>query len=113
MVKAKVLIDENLSYRLKYYLADHFLVEHIDAIGLGGAGDEAIWEYARKFQFTICANDTDFVRLLGYYGNPPKVILLKNAQLVPKEVAKSMIDQIDTLLQFLSDPIAGLHIINI
>ena len=50
----KLLIDENLSPVLVSLLSDLFPgSEHVDVVGLGGATDTRLWEYARAGGFTI------------------------------------------------------------
>jgi len=44
----KLLLDENLSPKLARAVADLFPDSlHVEECGLGGASDEAIWQFAR------------------------------------------------------------------
>ncbi len=50
---------------------------HVREEGMQMISDKEIWEFARRNNFTIVTQDTDFYELTLLYGNPPKVILLK------------------------------------
>ena len=70
----KLLLDENLPPRLADVLQSEFSGSiHVHAGGLGGADDEAIWEYARREGFTIVSKDSDFQERSVLCGSPPKV----------------------------------------
>lgn len=54
-------LDENLSSRLAALLKDDFPgCQHLRNVGLIGAVDEQVWEYARASGFTIVSKDNDF-----------------------------------------------------
>ena len=46
------------------------------SIGLRGAPDRVIWEYAKGHGFTLVSQGNDFRQLRFLYGAPPKVIWL-------------------------------------
>ena len=57
----KLLLDENLSHRLVSRLARTFPgTAHVDAVGLRGEPDAAIWEYAAQHEFVVVSKDDDF-----------------------------------------------------
>lgn len=73
----KLLLDENLSYRLVERLKDTYPgTSSIDLLGLQGQPDTAIWEYAAQQDFMIVSKDDDFRQLSIFRGHPPKVIWL-------------------------------------
>jgi predicted nuclease of predicted toxin-antitoxin system len=73
----KLLLDENLSYRLVALLRSAFPdSEHVDLVGLHAQADLAIWDFARDHGFTIVSKDDDFRQLSFLHGAPPKVIWL-------------------------------------
>lgn len=73
----KLLIDENLSAKLVIRLAAEFPEStHVKALGLRGAADRAIWEYAKEHGFTIVSKDDDFRQKAFLLGAPPKVVWL-------------------------------------
>jgi predicted nuclease of predicted toxin-antitoxin system len=72
----KLLLDENISYRLVRTLNTVYqgTLHVTDVPGL--KGDHAIWEYARKHDFVLVTFDSDFVQIAALRGAPPKVLLL-------------------------------------
>ena len=73
----KLLLDENLSYRLVAQLDSAFPgTRHIDSVGLHAQADGKIWEFARDNDFTIVSKDNDFRQLSFLHGAPPKVVWL-------------------------------------
>ncbi|GAB3312436.1 DUF5615 family PIN-like protein [Hymenobacter humi] len=78
----KLLIDQNLSYRLVSQLQDLFPgTEQVKRLGLTDQRDTGIWEYARQNEFVILTQDEDFLDLSLLRGAPPKVILLRTGNL--------------------------------
>ena len=73
----KLLFDENLSPRLVELLAVDFPdCAHIELLGMRGAADVAVWNYARENGYTIVSKDNDFRQRAFLYGPPPKVVWL-------------------------------------
>jgi predicted nuclease of predicted toxin-antitoxin system len=73
----KLLVDENLSPSLVSSLSDLFPgSEHVYVMGMGGAVDTRLWEYARNGGFAILSKDNDFRQRAFVSGAPPKVIWL-------------------------------------
>ena len=73
----KLLFDENLSPKLPQMLASEYPCSaHICEIGLRGAEDAKVWDYARAQDFAIVSKDTDFRERSFIEGFPPKVIWL-------------------------------------
>jgi predicted nuclease of predicted toxin-antitoxin system len=74
----KLLFDENLAARLVRDLADLYPGSaHVLSLGLGGAGDRAIWARAGAEGFSLVTKDADFHRLSVLLGPPPKVIWIR------------------------------------
>ena len=74
----KLLLDENISYRVVALLTETFPgSEQVRRLGLLGKTDRLIWEYARQHEFIIVTHDEDFIELSTLYGAPPKVLLLR------------------------------------
>jgi predicted nuclease of predicted toxin-antitoxin system len=60
----KLLIDQNLPPRLVPLLQGAFPgTVHVNAIGLGGAPDIALWRFAQSERFDIMTRDEDFAAL--------------------------------------------------
>ena len=83
----KLLIDENLSYRLVKPLQEQFPgSEQVRRLGLSARRDAAIWEFARQGEFVILTQDEDFLDLSLARGAPPKVLLLRTGNLPSSQV---------------------------
>ena len=87
----KLLLDENLSDRLVASLAGLYPgPEQILTLGLGGAGDDVVWEYARFHGFTIVSKDSDFFDRSVLTGAPPKVIWIRLGNCSTQEVERML-----------------------
>jgi predicted nuclease of predicted toxin-antitoxin system len=110
----KLLIDENISYRLVKMLADIFPEsQQAKRLGLLGIEDPIIWKYAKTYNYSILTYDSDYEDLSFIYGNPPKVILLKNGNLANKEIEILLRENFNEISHFLNsdDLLVGcLHI---
>jgi predicted nuclease of predicted toxin-antitoxin system len=74
----KLLLDENLSPLLVEALDDLYpCSRHVSTVGLGSAGDNEIWAYARANEFVIVSKDSDFMHRSALKNRPPKVILMR------------------------------------
>ena len=73
----KLLFDENLSRQLVRALASEYPGSaHVRDVGLRGAQDHQIWNYAHTHDFAIVSKDTDFRERSYVEGFPPKIIWL-------------------------------------
>lgn len=99
----KLLIDANISYRLKKYLQSYFTeVVHIDFCELSvPAKDKDIWNFARDNEFSILTNDEDFIEYVNVYGYPPKVILLKTGNQSNNFILDVLIQKIIVIHEFI------------
>ena len=74
----KLLLDENLSRRIVPFLQTAFPDStQIALLGLEGASDSEIWQYAKDNGFVIVSRDSDFQERALVAGHPPQVIWLK------------------------------------
>ncbi|MBL7961141.1 DUF5615 family PIN-like protein [bacterium] len=74
----KLLLDQNLSFRLIGQLSDLFPGSvHVRLLGMHEADDRVIWNYARENGFMIVTQDSDFHERSILFGFPPKVIWIK------------------------------------
>lgn len=73
----KLLIDNNLSFKLVLTLSRHFPDSmHIrETLGVL-AEDYAIWQFAKENRFVILTKDNDFDERSQLYGCPPKIVHL-------------------------------------
>jgi predicted nuclease of predicted toxin-antitoxin system len=101
----KLLLDENLSRRLVWRIADLFADSaHVSTEGLLQVPDSAVWEYAMTNGFSIVTADADFYELATTLGPPPKVIWLRGCD-YPTAVAEDLIrGQAIRIAEFLEDP---------
>jgi predicted nuclease of predicted toxin-antitoxin system len=85
----KLLLDENLSFRLVARLSPDFPAsQHVDSAGLHARADAEIWAFARDNGFTIVSKDNDFCQLSLLYGAPPKVIWLSVGNATTETIAR-------------------------
>jgi predicted nuclease of predicted toxin-antitoxin system len=69
----KLLFDENLSHRLVDLLAAEFPGSaHPRQLGMRGASDMVLWEYAREKGFTIVSKDGILGSAYSLRGHPPR-----------------------------------------
>ena len=73
----KLLLDENLSPRLPALLDDLYPgSSQIELLGLRGATDTFVWEYAKLHGYVLVSKDNDFRQRSFQFGAPPKVVWL-------------------------------------
>ena len=73
----RLLIDNNLSYKLAQALQTYFIGSlHISQALSIYSDDNEIWQFAKQHDFTILSKDNDFDELSQLQGCPPKVIHL-------------------------------------
>ena len=98
----RLLLDENVSWRLAAYLRPHCeAVLHVRDIQLDNSPDTSIWRYAKQYGYDIITKDEDFVRLVMASGFPPRIVALQNAQVAVARLAEFMVTQLPQLRQFL------------
>ena len=72
------LIDEQIPPGLADRLRQRgHRAEHVNRIKLGGAGDDAIWDYARQHQAALVTKDEDFVALARHEPSGPQVVWIR------------------------------------
>ncbi|WP_426490833.1 DUF5615 family PIN-like protein [Hymenobacter sp. 102] len=104
----RLLLDENISWRVAAYLRPHFAeVLHVRDVDLDNSPDTSIWRYAQQHGFHILTKDEDFIRLLFAHGFPPKIVVVTNAQLPAKMLADFMLARLPQLQEFLGDSTAA------
>lgn len=74
----RLLLDENLSRRIVPFLQSGFPgSSQVALLGLEGASDSEIWQYAKDNGFVIVSRDSDFQERSLVAGHPPQVVWLK------------------------------------
>lgn len=97
----RLLLDQNLSRHLVGHLRDVFPEsEHVSALGLDGATDEEIWEYARDHGHLILSKDSDFRQLAFLHGPPPKVLWLRVGNASTATVLQVILDHVEIIEAF-------------
>ena len=104
VVPTKILLDENLSYKLKIKFSDIFLeIEHcVNACGYE-AKDFSIWNFAKNSNYAILTKDEDFKDLSLLYGQPPKVILLKTGNCNNHSIEVTVRQHLPEIEEFIQD----------
>lgn len=104
----KLLFDENLSFRLAGELADVYPASaHVRHVGLLGAPDEVIWNYAAEHGFLLASKDADFYQRSIALGSPPKVIWLRVGNAPTRTIAELLRERYLIIRRFHEDSAAA------
>jgi predicted nuclease of predicted toxin-antitoxin system len=108
----KLLFDQNISFRLIKKIADVFPEsKQIRELKLENATDLEIFEFARKYGYTIVTFDADFCDLNILKGFPPKIIWLRNGNTTTKNLERLFRNKQEIIELFLSENYGCLEII--
>ncbi|WP_367241693.1 DUF5615 family PIN-like protein [uncultured Fluviicola sp.] len=78
----KLIFDQNISHRILKILSGHFTGStSVKTENLIDSSDKAIWEFAKKSNYIIVTQDSDFNDLNSLYGFPPKIIWIRTGNL--------------------------------
>jgi predicted nuclease of predicted toxin-antitoxin system len=100
----KLLFDENLSFRLVAALADIYPdSSHVREVGLLGADDLHVWNYAAEHGFLLVSKDTDFYERSLVFGSPPKIIWLRTGNSTVAETITLLRNQYIVVRHFAED----------
>ncbi|MBK6975547.1 MAG: DUF5615 family PIN-like protein [Sterolibacteriaceae bacterium] len=100
----KLLLDENLSFRVVGELVAHFPdSSHVDMLGMRGHDDLDIWRHAADAGYALVSKDDDFRQLSLLRGAPPKVILCAIGNAGNSEVVALLFDNRDLIQRFMDD----------
>ncbi|MBV6439778.1 MAG: hypothetical protein DYG98_09955 [Haliscomenobacteraceae bacterium CHB4] len=102
----KLLIDQNISFRLKARIAVAFPDSyHVKDLNLTDLPDASIFDYARQHQFdSILTLDEDFHNLVLVRGTPPKVIWLRIGNCSTSVQAQVILRNLAVIQAFINDP---------
>lgn len=104
----KLLFDENLPEILvRALVVEYPDSDHVRALGLAGAGDRTVWEFAARSGFTLVTKDEDFRRLSEALGPPPKLVWVKLGNCTSFAVVELLRRERERLERFELDPLAG------
>jgi predicted nuclease of predicted toxin-antitoxin system len=74
----RLLFDQNLSFKLCRQLSDFFPESnHVRLVGLDRAEGRALWEFAKRNDYTLVSLDADLADLAALLGPPPRLIWLR------------------------------------
>jgi predicted nuclease of predicted toxin-antitoxin system len=108
----KLLLDENISFRLVNKLTNEFPgISHVKFHNLINTDDKVVREFALQNEYTIVTNDSDFNDLLLIYGFPPKIIWMKTGNTSTDNNANMLILNKVRVLDFMNDIENGIMII--
>ncbi len=97
----KLLLDENLSDRIIYRIADLYPNSaHVKTLGLINTDDAIIWEYAKTNEFTIISKDSDFHQRSLLYGHPPKFVYLRIGNCSTSKIVQILRENFEVMTQF-------------
>lgn len=98
----RLLFDQNISHKIHLFLHEAFAGSTtVKDEGLINAPDFEIWEFAKRQDFTIVTQDSDFNDLISLKGFPPKVIWIRVGNLKTRQIADLLtvnISEIETFL---------------
>ncbi|GEO03120.1 hypothetical protein AAE02nite_07840 [Adhaeribacter aerolatus] len=104
----KLLFDQNISHRILKILPDEYIGStSIKSQKLIDSSDRAIWEFAKKNDYIIVTQDSDFNDLNSLFGFPPKIIWIRTGNLKTDEIAKILLEHADEIEEFNQDPNFG------
>ena len=106
----KLLLDANISWRLCSFFEENFgECIHVNKTELQPpAKDQNIWQYAKKHDYTIVTQDTDFLNFLETKGYPPKIILIKTGNINRKQMEKIILQAKPSIVELSNNEEYGL-----
>lgn len=107
--RLRLLLDQNLSHRLKRPLAAAYPdLAHVRDFALERADDTAVWTFAKDNGFVIVSKDSDFHQRSLVFGHPPKVIWLRLGNCSTSDIEGVLRQQEAAVAVFLADATASL-----
>jgi predicted nuclease of predicted toxin-antitoxin system len=101
----KLLFDQNISFRIINRIVLEFPEsKHVSDVGLAGAEDQEIWQFAKNESFVIVTFDSDYYDIALINGCPPKVIWLRTGNLSTYQIARLLISNLNALTEFILNP---------
>jgi len=105
----KILLDENISWRIKKYLnIDLDKIIHVADISDSRLNDYEIWNYAKLNDCIILTHDSDFVDLVTLLGFPPKIIWLRTGNIEKLNLANKINENMLKIMCFYDDKELGI-----
>lgn len=105
----RLLIDENISFRILKFIDSHFPGSaHVSSIKNGKITDLEIWSYAKQHDFVIVTYDEDFYEWQQLKESPPHIIWLRFGNAPTRFIAEKLIRNKNNILQMVSDELNGI-----
>jgi predicted nuclease of predicted toxin-antitoxin system len=76
---------------------------HVETIGLGGADDGGVWDYAKAHGFAVVSKDSDFAERSVLESDPPKVIWIRLGNCSTSDVERLLRLQHEAVREFLEE----------
>jgi predicted nuclease of predicted toxin-antitoxin system len=109
----KLLFDQNVSYRIVRKLDALFpKSEQVKRLGYDNKSDRFLWEFAKRFGFTIVTYDSDFHNLSQQFGHPPKLIWVKSKNQTTDNLERLFLNHFQSISDFENDNIACLKVVD-
>jgi len=100
----RFLFDQNISHRILQLLPEKFEgSSHVKIEGLINSSDRQIWEFAKKHDFIIVTQDSDFNELNSLYGFPPKIIWIRTGNLKTQVILDILVENYKDINMFVED----------
>lgn len=108
----KVLIDQNLSFRLVDVLSSRFPGScHVRDVGLSGDDDERIWQLAKDEGFVIVTKDNDFLARALVRGHPPQIVQIRIGNASTRQIAELLRMRADDIAQFVAENVESVFML--
>ncbi len=108
----KVLIDQNLSFRLVDVLSSRFPGScHVRDVGLSGDDDERIWQLAKDEGFVIVTKDNDFLARALVRGHPPQIVQIRIGNASTRQIAELLRMRADDVAQFVAENVESVFML--
>lgn len=97
----KILLDQNISYRIVSLLKPTFAeCDHVNDVNLNNRSDKEIWEFAKSNDYVIVTFDADFYELALLNGIPPKIIWLRIGNASTLTISHFLLQNKELILEF-------------
>jgi predicted nuclease of predicted toxin-antitoxin system len=104
----KLLIDENLSFKLVPRLADLFPGSvHVRDVGMLRTDDVVVMKFAADNGFCIVTKDEDFHQRLLLFGPPPKLVRITRGNCSTAVIEEMLRVNAEAIKRFCDDPEAS------
>ena len=104
----KLLFDQNISHKIIKILSAEFSGSTtVKSEKLIDSLDKSIWEFAKKSNYIIVTQDSDFNDLNLLYGFPPKIIWIRTGNVRTEELANILKSHFSEIQDFENNPSFG------